>query len=104
MLEFDGLWGVAAVLDGGGMLRDSRAYQETDILLLPRVAFMEVLENEPGLYRHFVKLLCGRIRTAHATIDELALRSLTQRLPRLLGPMQAGRPPAGAVREGGDSA
>ena len=92
MLEFDGLWGVAAVLDGGGMLRDSRAYQETDILLLPRVAFLEVLESEPGLYRHFVKLLCRRIRTAHAIIDELALRSLPQRLPRLLGALTAGRP------------
>src|SRR3546814_3003947 len=26
MLEFDGLWGVAAVLYGGGRLRDSQAY------------------------------------------------------------------------------
>ncbi|CPJ66779.1 transcriptional regulator [Bordetella pertussis] len=92
MLEFDGLWGVAAVLDGGGMLRDSRAYQQTDILLLPRAAFLDILDGDPGLYRYFVKLLCSRIRTAHAIIDELALRSLPQRLPRLLGALTAGRP------------
>ena len=92
MLEFEGLWGVAAVLDGGGMLRDSRAYQQTDILLLPRLAFLDILDDEPELYRYFVKLLCSRIRTAHAIIDELALRSLPQRLPRLLGALTAGRP------------
>jgi len=90
MLEFDGIWGVAAVLDGGGMLRDSRAYQETDLLLLPRDAFLDILESEPDLYAHFVKLLCRRIRTAHAIIDELALRSLRERLPRLLVALSAG--------------
>lgn len=91
MLEFDGMWGVAAVLDGGGMLRDSRAYQDTDILLLPRDAFLGVLNEAPELYGHFVSLLCRRIRTAHAIIDELALRSLRERLPRLLVALSAGR-------------
>jgi CRP/FNR family cyclic AMP-dependent transcriptional regulator len=90
MLEFDGIWGVAAVLDGAGMLRDSRAYQETDLLLLPRDEFMVIVRSEPELYGHFVKLLCRRIRTAHAIIDELALRSLTQRLPRLLVALTSG--------------
>ncbi|MFJ0683338.1 Crp/Fnr family transcriptional regulator [Bordetella bronchiseptica] len=53
---------------------------------------LDILDGDPGLYRYFVKLLCSRIRTAHAIIDELALRSLPQRLPRLLGALTAGRP------------
>lgn len=93
MLEFDGLWGVAAVLDGAGMLRDSRAYHDTELLLLPREAFLAILNRSPSLYEHFVRLLCRRIRTAHAIIDELALRNLTQRLPRLLVALSAGRNP-----------
>ncbi|AKQ56472.1 Crp/Fnr family transcriptional regulator [Bordetella hinzii] len=92
MLEFRGLWGLAAVLDGGGMMRDSRACQETEILILPKPAFLAIVEREPGLYRHFVTLLCQRIRTAHAIIDELALRTLNQRLPRLLCALSADRP------------
>ncbi|MVW70500.1 Crp/Fnr family transcriptional regulator [Bordetella sp. 15P40C-2] len=97
MLEFDGIWGVAAVLDGEGMLRDSRAYQETDLLLLPREEFMTIVRREPELYVHFVKLLCRRVRTAHAIIDELALRNLPQRLPRLLVALTSGH---GCTAEG----
>jgi CRP-like cAMP-binding protein len=89
MLEFDGLWGLAATLDGDGMLRDNRAYQEAEILLLPREPFMEIIDREPGLYRYFVGVLCQRIRTAHAIMDELALCALHQRLPRLLSALTA---------------
>src|SRR5690606_21456546 len=64
MLEFGGVWGLAAVLDGGGMLRDSRAHLDTDILLIPRDAFLAALNRDPALYRHFAGLLCHRIRTA----------------------------------------
>jgi len=84
MLEFGDVWGLAAVLDGKGMLRDSRAYGETEILLLPRADFLATFERHSMLSRAFIDLLCQRIRTAHVIIDDLALRSLRQRLARLL--------------------
>lgn len=91
MLEFGDLWGLAATLDSKGMLRDSRAYGDTEILLLPRAEFLATLGRHPTLGRTFVELLCQRIRTAHTIIDDLALRPLRQRLARLLCALSASR-------------
>ncbi len=101
MLEFGDLWGLAAVLDGKGMLRDSRAYGDTEMLILPRAEFMVALDRHPVLARAVIDLLCGRIRTAHSIIDDLALRSLRQRLARLLCALSSarvGEAPCGVVQ------
>ncbi len=84
MMEFDGIIGLAAMLDGKESLRDSRAYSDAAILLIPRQHFLSTLERFPLLYRHFTNILCGRIRAANRIIDDLALRSLRQRLASLL--------------------
>lgn len=63
------------------------------VLLLPRESFMKIIDREPGLYRYFVGVLCQRIRTAHAIMDELALCALQQRLPRLLSALTTNAAP-----------
>lgn len=97
MLEFDGIIGLAAVLDGKAAMRDSRVHADAEILLIPRDHFLRTFDRHPCLYRYFTIALCDRIRTANRIIDELALRSLRQRLARLLWTLANPRRDAAAV-------
>jgi len=84
MQEFDSVVALTTVLDRKPAFRDSKTQMDTDVLLCPRVEFLEVLDRDPLSYRHFISVLSERIRAAHRIIDGLALYSLRQRLARLL--------------------
>lgn len=78
------VWGLVAVIDGLGAVHDTRAHKRTEILLVPRGPFLEVLDAHPALYAHFARLLCYRLRKAYSAVDEFALVPLRQRLARQL--------------------
>lgn len=78
------VWGLVAAIDGLGSVHDTRAHRRTDVLLVPRAAFLEVLDSRPELYGHFARLLCYRLRKAYTAVDEFALVPLRQRLARQL--------------------
>ena len=78
------VWGLVAAIDGLGSVHDTRAHRRTEVLLLPRKAFLEVLDARPELYGHFARLLCYRLRKAYTAVDEFALVPLRQRLARQL--------------------
>jgi CRP-like cAMP-binding protein len=78
------VWGLVAAIDGLGAVHDTRAHRRTEILLIPRRAFLEILDGQPALYAHFARLLCYRLRKAYSAVDEFALVPLRQRLARQL--------------------
>ncbi len=78
------VWGLVAAIDGLGSVHDTRAHGRTEVLLVPRTAFIGVLDARPGLYAHFARLLCYRLRKAYTAVDEFALVPLRQRLARQL--------------------
>lgn len=78
------VWGLVAAIDGLGSVHDTEAHRRTDALLIPRGAFLEVLNASPVLYGHFARLLCTRLRKAYTAVDEFALVPLRQRLARQL--------------------
>lgn len=79
-----GLWGLMAVMDGQGAVYDTRAHGQTELVVIPDQAFIEILDRWPPLYRHFARILCYRLRKAYGLVDELALVALRQRLARQL--------------------
>lgn len=92
MIEFDGIIGLAAVLDGKPSMRNCRAQTDAELLVIPPTAFIAVLDHHPQCYQHFSNALCDRIRTANRIIDELALRPLRERMARLLDTLACNGP------------
>ncbi len=92
------VWGLVAAIDGLGSVHDTRAHGRTEVLLVPRAAFLEVLDARPQLYGHFARLLCYRLRKAYSAVDEFALVPLRQRLARQLCTLALAAP--GGHRDG----
>ncbi len=92
------VWGLVAAIDGLGSVHDTQAHRRTDVLLVPRSAFLEILDASPELYGHFARLLCTRLRKAYTAVDEFALVPLRQRLARQLCTLAATAP--GGLPEG----
>ena len=79
-LEPGSWFGEISLLDGLPRTHDAYAQGETEILLLPRQRFNQLMEQRPELYRHFNVLLCQRIRLLFTEINDQALFPLSQRL------------------------
>lgn len=88
------VWGLVAAIDGLGAVHDTRAHRRTEVLLIPKGAFIEVLDARPVLYAHFARLLCYRLRKAYSAVDEFALAPLRQRLARQLCTLALASPDA----------
>ncbi|HVL57086.1 MAG TPA: Crp/Fnr family transcriptional regulator [Burkholderiaceae bacterium] len=84
MLRAGTVWGLVAVLDGLGAVHDATAHGDTHVLIVPRLGFLRILGQRPELYRHFVPMLCYRLRKAYTAVNELALAPVRQRLARQL--------------------
>jgi len=84
LVQRGSVWGLVAALDGLGAVHDTRAHRRTEVVLIPRSRFLQVLDADPALYRHFAQILCYRLRKAYSAVDEFALVPLRQRLARQL--------------------
>lgn len=78
------VWGIVAAIDGQGATHETRAFGATEMLLLPRSAFLSILDEHPALWSAFARMLCHRLRKAHGMVDEFALVTLRKRLARQL--------------------
>ena len=84
LVQRGSIWGAVAAIDGAGAVHDTRAQGRTEVLMVPRAAFLAVHDEHPVLWRHFAQLLCYRLRKAYSAVDEFALAPLRQRLARQL--------------------
>ncbi|MEH6418993.1 Crp/Fnr family transcriptional regulator [Pseudomonas sp. CGJS7] len=76
-----GSWfGEVSMFDGEPRPQDARAVGESEILLLPRVRFLALLDEHPELYRGFTRLLCRKLRTALEFVEDALSLPLAARL------------------------
>lgn len=78
-----GSWfGEISMFDGLGRTHDGVAMGETEVLMLPRDRFLDLLEREPSLYPHFLRMLCRKLRLTFAYIEDAQFEPLAVRLAR----------------------
>lgn len=80
-----GWWfGEISALDGHPRAQSANAIGETEIIAIPRDRLLAELDAHPELYKHFVDILCNRLRLAGVVIEEVAFLSTPLRLARHL--------------------
>lgn len=80
-----GNWfGEISLFDGLPRTHDAHGSGPTELLMIPRQGFHQLLERRPELYPHFMRLLCRRIRLSFAMLEDSALLPLSSRLAKRL--------------------
>ena len=74
--------GEIALLDGGARSASAIATKASMLLVMPRDAFLKLMQQEHSLASHFMVLLCQRIRWISEIVEDEAFRSVPMRLAR----------------------
>ncbi len=81
----NGDWlGEISIFDGLPRLTDAVACGESQVLVVPRQAILDLLARQPELYAPFVQILCRKLRMAMEGMSDLMLLPLPQRLAKRL--------------------
>lgn len=80
-----GSWaGEISLFDNLPRTHHVEAEKESEILLLPTTKFHHLLEKNPHLYPHFMRLLCERIRIIFSLLDDASFLPLKGQLAKRL--------------------
>lgn len=80
-----GNWfGEISMFDGLGRTHDARAILDSDIFIVPRHAFLELLEKKPSLNIYFYKMLCRKLRLTLARVEDDYFQPISTRLAKRL--------------------
>ncbi|MEZ4503589.1 MAG: Crp/Fnr family transcriptional regulator [Dehalococcoidia bacterium] len=82
-----------AALDGGPNPATAIALERTELLRVPRDAFIAVIAETPGLAETMVQALAGRLRHLVELVEDLSFRHVSERVARIL--LQSVTPHAG---------
>lgn len=75
-------FGEIGLLDGKPRTATATALARTELLILRRERFAELLASEPSLARHLIQLLCERVRWTAQLMEDSALLSVPARLAK----------------------
>lgn len=84
IMEPGDTFGEIALLDGRRRTATASATTSSELIIITRDHFLELLKHEPKLVNHVVQLLCERIRWTSGLAEESALLSVPERLARRL--------------------
>jgi CRP/FNR family cyclic AMP-dependent transcriptional regulator len=84
IMEPGDTFGEIALLDGRRRTATASAISQSELIIITRDHFLELLKREPELVSHVVQLLCERIRWTSGLAEESALLSVPERLARRL--------------------
>jgi CRP/FNR family cyclic AMP-dependent transcriptional regulator len=84
IMEPGDTFGEIALLDGNPRTANASATADSELLMIGREAFLNLLQREPKLALHLLRLLCQRIRWTSGMAEDSALLSLPARLARRL--------------------
>jgi CRP/FNR family transcriptional regulator, cyclic AMP receptor protein len=91
------IFGEIAVLDGMPRTTDVTANSDCELLAIERRDLLRFLHNQPGLALKFIELLCARLRTTNAHVEQVMLQNIPTRLAntlvRLAGPADGAATP-----------
>ncbi|MGH6689996.1 MAG: Crp/Fnr family transcriptional regulator [Gammaproteobacteria bacterium] len=72
------------LFDGGGYVATAQAETEARLLFVPRPALLDLCRRHPDVALGIIGVLARRVRAFATMIEDLALRTVTARLARLL--------------------
>jgi CRP-like cAMP-binding protein len=84
IMEPGDTFGEIAVMDGLPRTAGARALDATTLIVIRRSDFLELLEREPELAIHLLKLLCERLRWTSELVEESAFLAGPARLAKRL--------------------
>lgn len=84
IMEPGDTFGEIALLDGHHRTATASATTSSELIIITRDHFLELLKHEPKLVNHVIQLLCERIRWTSGLAEESALLSVPERLARRL--------------------
>jgi CRP/FNR family cyclic AMP-dependent transcriptional regulator len=84
IMESGDTFGEIALLDGEARTATATTMQESHLLVIPRTQFMRLLETEPLLAVHLLKLFCERVRWTSEMVEDTAFLSVRARLAKRL--------------------
>ena len=84
IMEPGDTFGEIALLDGRHRTATASVTAPSELIIITRDHFLELLEREPKLVSHVIQLLCQRIRWTSGLAEESALLSVPARLARRL--------------------
>ena len=85
-------------LDGGALPVSTQAAMRAVVLSFDRTDFVQMLERYPGIARHILRAFAQRLRQMGSLVEDLALRTVPQRLAGLLLQQVDTPSPGGAPR------
>lgn len=80
MFEPGAWFGEISMFDDLPRTHDATAQGASELLLIPKQAFRQLLADDPGLYPHFLRMLCRKLRRSFGYIDSAAFLPLKGRL------------------------
>lgn len=84
IMEPGDTFGEIAVMDGLPRTAGARALEDTTLLTIKRTDFLALLEREPALTIHLLKLLCTRLRWTSELVEESVFLTGPVRLAKRL--------------------
>ncbi|WP_201829432.1 Crp/Fnr family transcriptional regulator [Microvirga zambiensis] len=78
------VFGEIALLDGHPRSADAVASGQTELFVIRRSDFQELLKRQPEITTRIIELLCERLRFSSERLEEASLLSLKSRLARRL--------------------
>jgi len=77
-------FGEIAILDGGTRTASALAVTDTELLVISRARFVELLERDSSLAVHLLKVLCERLRYTSELVEDSAFLNLPGQLAKKL--------------------
>ena len=90
LMESGDFFGEIALLDGLPRTASASALADTEMLSVPRAAFLDLMKAEPKLALHIIELLCERLRHNTDRIRDAAFLDLGTRLAKTLEALALG--------------
>jgi CRP/FNR family cyclic AMP-dependent transcriptional regulator len=84
ILKEGGVFGEMGVLDGAPRSASVVALRDVQALMLPRDAFLDLLERRPGMHRTVISGLCGKLRATNRSVQAISHLKMRERLAYLL--------------------
>ena len=87
------VFGEIALLDGGTRTANAIALGAATVLVVPHRQFRAFLVKRPELCVYFLEILCERLRSTNARLEDVAFLGLPARLAKVLLNLAAGQGP-----------
>jgi CRP-like cAMP-binding protein len=78
------VFGEIALLDGKERTADATALSDSELLIVPRGPFLELLERRPDIAAGLLTVLCDRLRRNSERVEDLAFLDLETRIAKTL--------------------